>query len=59
LLILADASFSYNSIVIQTGHTLRIALAVFLVALSIGPTAAQSPPDTSTMDDEQFLSYLE
>lgn len=34
-------------------------LAGILVAASCGPTAAQAPSGTATMDDDQFLSFLE
>ena len=57
--ILADAAFSYNSIVLRLAHVLRLVLAGLLVVSSFGPTAAQSVPRTPTLDDEQFLSYLE
>jgi len=44
---------------LRSVHVLGLVLAGLLVASSVGPGAAQATSGTSTMDDEQFLSYLE
>jgi len=40
-------------------HTVRGLLVVSLLGALSGPAAAQSAPETATMDDKQFLTYLE
>jgi len=40
-------------------RTVRAVVAGVLLASMVGTVAAKSPPDTATMDDEQFLSYLD
>jgi hypothetical protein len=37
----------------------RFAVAAFVLLAAIATASAQSPPETTTMDDEQFLSVLE
>ena len=54
-----DASFPYNSPMRKVVRTVRAVVAGVLLSAMLFPLAAKSPPDTATMDDEQFLSYLD